>query len=124
MNDNALYLTQRLIDTCLREDMFGILSKAKFSRDAPKGVIVPQDEQVWLIFANSDFTLYLPVAPAYYMQHWRYGHANDETPPGWWVEKNGQIEHQQHYKEWIALLTTLAHESSHELLAGDRKSVV
>ncbi|NMT19136.1 siderophore biosynthesis protein PsvB, partial [Vibrio parahaemolyticus] len=61
MNDNALYLTQRLIDTCLREDMFGILSKAKFSRDAPKGVIVPQDEQVWLIFANSDFTLYLPV---------------------------------------------------------------
>ncbi|EMG7547461.1 siderophore biosynthesis protein PsvB [Vibrio alginolyticus] len=118
MNDNALYLTQRLIDTCLREDMFGILSKAKFSRDAPKGVIVPQDEQVWLIFANSDFTLYLPVAPTYYMQHWRYGHANDETPPGWWVEKNGQVEHQQHYKEWIALLTTLAHESSHELLAG------
>ncbi|NMU33738.1 siderophore biosynthesis protein PsvB, partial [Vibrio parahaemolyticus] len=118
MNDNALYLTQRLIDTCLREDMFGILSRAKFSSDAPKEGIVPQGEQVWLIFANSDFTLYLPVAPTYYMQHWRYGHANDETTQGWWVEKNGQVEHQQHYKEWIALLTTLAHDSSHELLAG------
>lgn len=39
MNHNALYLTQRLIDTCLREDMFGILSNAKFSSAAPKGLL-------------------------------------------------------------------------------------
>ncbi|MDF4603170.1 siderophore biosynthesis protein PsvB, partial [Vibrio parahaemolyticus] len=114
MNHNALYLTQRLIDTCLREDMFGILSNAKFSSAAPKGVIVPQSEQVWLTFDNPDLTLYLPVVPTYYMQHWCYGQANGEAPLGWWVEKNGQVEHQQHYQEWIALLTTLAHESSHE----------
>ncbi|WP_172564968.1 IucA/IucC family protein [Vibrio navarrensis] len=118
MNHNVSYLTQRLIDTCLREDMFGILSSAKFSRVAPKGMIVPQGEQVWLTFDNPDFTLYLPVVPTYYMQHWCYGQSNGEAPQGWWVEKNGQVEHQQHYQEWIALLTTLAHESSHELLAG------
>ncbi|KGT34863.1 hypothetical protein HC02_13020 [Vibrio parahaemolyticus] len=63
MNHNALYLTQRLIDTCLREDVFGILSNAKFSSATPKGVIVPQLEQVWLTFDNPDFTLYLPVVP-------------------------------------------------------------
>ncbi len=118
MNHNALYLTQRLIDTCLREDMFGILSNANFSNATPTGVVAPKGEQVWLTFNNSDFTLYLPVVPTYYMQPWCYGQVSGEAPQGWWVEKNGQVDHQQHYQEWIALLTTLAHESSHELLAG------
>ncbi|MGN5129596.1 IucA/IucC family protein [Aeromonas hydrophila] len=116
MNHNVLYLTQRLIDTCLREDIFGILSNANFSNATPKREISSKDEQIWLTFNSSDLTLYLPVIATYYMQHWCYGQSNGETPQGWWVEKKGQVEHQQHYQEWIVLLTELAHESSHGLL--------
>ncbi|HFQ5052204.1 hypothetical protein [Vibrio vulnificus] len=83
MNHNALYLTKLLIDTCLREDMFGILSNAKFSSAVPKKVIAPQSKQVWLTFDNPDFTLYLPIAPTYYMRHWCYGQANSEALLGW-----------------------------------------
>ena len=38
MNNNASYLTQRLIDTCLREDLFGIVSQSKFTTQLPEAV--------------------------------------------------------------------------------------
>jgi hypothetical protein len=35
MNGNALYLTQRLIDTCLREDLFGLVYQSQFNHQLP-----------------------------------------------------------------------------------------
>ncbi|MGR5193399.1 IucA/IucC family protein [Vibrio rotiferianus] len=120
MNDNALYLTQRLIDTCLREDLFGLLSRGRFITKLPKnlGLTSYPREQIWLTFVGADFTLYLPVKPSYYMQRWIYGKQDDSTCDGWIIERNDLVERQQHYQNWIEFLKASAHESSHSLLDG------
>lgn len=120
MSCNASYLTQRLIDTCLREDLFGLVSKSQFTASAPATLNSSNypGEQVWAIFAHSDFTLYLPVTPSYYMQRWVYGSPNRVDGHGWLIEKKGQFELQHDYHYWIQLLKTCAHESSHPLLDG------
>lgn len=120
MNDNALYLTQRLVDTCLREDLFGLVSQSQFNTELPTTLILSPypSEQVWAIFAHTDCTLYLPVTPSYYMQRWVYGSSNGTGGNGWLIEKNGQVELQKHYSDWIKLLKACAHESSRSLLDG------
>ncbi|NOH70203.1 siderophore biosynthesis protein PsvB [Vibrio pectenicida] len=118
MNNNASYLTQRLIDTCLREDLFGLVSQSQFTTHLPEAVNTATHfvDQVWAIFDSSDFTLYLPVTASYYMQRWVYSSPAGENCKGWIIEKNGQVEHQYHYQDWIGLLKTCAHKSSHSLL--------
>ncbi|MDX1303244.1 IucA/IucC family protein [Photobacterium sp.] len=118
MNDNALYLTQRLIDTCLREDLFGLVSRSRFETELPSKLNISSypREQMWLIVPGSDFTLYLPVTPSYYMQRWVYGQPNGSGCHGWLIEANDLVKPQQHYRDWIELLKAIAHESSHSLL--------
>ncbi|WP_061040133.1 IucA/IucC family protein [Vibrio coralliirubri] len=120
MNENALYLTQRLVDTCLREDLFGLVSQSRFESQLPSSLKLSSypRNQIWAIFAGSDFTLYLPVAPSYYMQRWVYGQPGGSKGDGWLIERNGVVETQQHYQDWIELLKASAHESSHSLLDG------
>ena len=120
MNGNALYLTQRLIDTCLREDLFGLVSQSQFKSQLPNTLKLSSypRNQIWAIFAGSDFTLYLPVTPSYYMQRWVYGQPDGSEGDGWFIERNGVVESQQYYQDWIELLKASAHESSHSLLDG------
>lgn len=114
MNNNVLYLTKRLINTCLREDIFGLISQSKF--DTKFNISSYPPEQIWLNFTVLNFTLYLPVTPSYYMQRWIYGQPNGSCYNGWFIKKNGLVKHQQHYHDWIELLKESAHESSHSLL--------
>ncbi|MCY9865250.1 siderophore biosynthesis protein PsvB [Vibrio coralliirubri] len=120
MNENALYLTQRLVDTCLREDLFGLVSQSRFKSQLPSSLKLSSypRNQIWAIFTGSDFTLYLPVTPSYYMQRWVYGQPDGSKGDGWLIERNGVVETQQHYQDWIELLKASAHESSHSLLDG------
>ncbi|PTQ05903.1 IucA/IucC family protein [Vibrio sp. ZF 223] len=120
MNENALYLTQRLVDTCLREDLFGLVSQSRFKSQLPSELKLSSypRNQIWAVFAGSDFTLYLPVTPSYYMQRWVYGQPDGSKGDGWFIERNGVVETQQHYQDWIELLKAGAHESSHSLLDG------
>ncbi|MGF1879716.1 IucA/IucC family protein [Vibrio splendidus] len=120
MNENALYLTQRLVDTCLREDLFGLVSQSRFESQLPSTLKLSSypRNQIWAVFAGSDFTLYLPVTPSYYMQRWVYGQPDGSKGDGWFIERNGVVETQQHYQDWIELLKASAHESSHSLLDG------
>ncbi|MCG9633081.1 IucA/IucC family protein [Vibrio sp. Isolate30] len=120
MNGNASYLTQRLVDTCLREDLFGLVSKSQFRAKVSAAITVSNypSEQVWAVFSHSDFTLYLPVTPSYYMQRWVYGSPNDMACNGWIIEEKGQVKLQHDYHDWIKLLKACAHESSHPLLDG------
>ncbi|CAH1234374.1 Vibrioferrin amide bond forming protein PvsB [Vibrio harveyi] len=120
MNDNVLYLTQRLIDTCLREDLFGLVSQGAFINALPNKLNINAygADQTWLTFSTQDLNLYLPVTPFYYMQRWVYGVTNHHAPTCWFVEKNGTVESQQHYRDWIEVLKACAHESSHSLLDG------
>ncbi len=101
MNSNASYLTQRLVDTCLREDLFGLVSKSQFTARTPAPLTSSNypDEQAWAIFSHSDFTLYLPVTPSYYMQRWVYGSPNGVDGSGWKKEKKGQFELQHDYHD-------------------------
>ena len=120
MNGNALYLTQRLIDTCLREDLFGLVSQSQFKSQLPNTLKLSSypRNQIWAIFAGSDFTFYLPVTPSYYMQRWVYGQPDGSEGDGWFIERNGVVESQQYYQDWIELLKASSHESSHSLLDG------
>ncbi|MEZ8824405.1 IucA/IucC family protein [Vibrio amylolyticus] len=120
MNDNALYLTQRLIDTCLREDMFGLISQSQFTTQLPNTINISSNsrEQIWAVLSRFDFTLYLPVTPSCYMQRWVYGQENGSVGNGWYTQINGVVEAQQHYRDWIELLKAIGHESSHSLLDG------
>lgn len=120
MNENALYLTQRLIDTCLREDLFGLVSQSRFESQLPSALKLSSypRNQIWAIFTGLDFTLYLPVTPSYYMQRWVYGQPDGSEGDGWFIERNGVVESQQYYQDWIELLKASAHESSHSLLDG------
>ena len=120
MNDNVLYFTKRLIDTCLREDLFGLVSKSNFINALPEQLDIDTNEkdQTWLAFSSQDLNLYLPVTPSYYMQSWVYGVANQHSTQCWYIEQNGTVELQQHYRDWIEVLKILAHESSHPLLDG------
>lgn len=65
MNDNVLYLTQRLIDTCLREDLFGLVSQGAFINALPNKLNINAygADQTWLAFSTQDLNLYLPVTP-------------------------------------------------------------
>ena len=120
MSSNASYLTQRLVDTCLREDLFGLMSKSQLKTKTPSSITISNypGEQAWAIFSHSDFTLYLPVTPSYYMQRWVYGSPNGVDGSGWLIEKKGQFELQHDYHDWIQLLKACAHQSSHPLLDG------
>ena len=120
MSSNASYLTQRLIDTCLREDLFGLVAKSQFTARAPANLTSSNYPigQAWAIFSHPDFTLYLPVTPSYYMQRWVYGSANEVDISGWLIEKKDQFELQHDYHDWVQLLKACAHESSHPLLDG------
>ena len=120
MNTNALYLTQRLIDTCLREDLFGLVSQGVFINELPNELSLKAygAEQTWLTFSAQDLNLYLPVKPCYYMQRWVYGVSNSHSPIGWFVEKNGIVESQLDYRDWIEVLKACADEGSHPLLNG------
>ena len=108
MNENALYLTQRLVDTCLREDLFGLVSQSRFESQLPSTLKLSSypRNQIWAVLAGSDFTLYLPVTPSYYMQRWVYGQPDGSKGDGWFIERNGVVETQQHYQDWIELLKT------------------
>ena len=120
MNDNVLYFTKRLIDTCLREDLFGLVSKSNFINALPEQLNIDTDEkdQTWLAFSSPDLNLYLPVTPSYYMQNWVYGVADQHSTQCWYIEQDGTVKLQQHYRDWIEVLKILAHESSHPLLDG------
>ena len=100
MSSNASYLTQRLIDTCLREDLFGLVSKSQFTARAPANLTSSNYPigQAWAIFSHPDFTLYLPVTPSYYMQRWVYGSAHALDISGWLIEKTDPfaLQHNEH----------------------------
>ncbi|OCH14775.1 MULTISPECIES: IucA/IucC family protein [unclassified Aliivibrio] len=118
MNDNALYLTQRLIDTCLREDLFELVSRSRFNTEIPSKLNISSypRAQIWLNFTGLNFTLYLPVTPSYYMQRWVYGQPDGSGGNGWFIERNDRVEQQQDYHDWIELLKESADKSSHSLL--------
>ncbi|MCZ8499713.1 hypothetical protein O9929_24740 [Vibrio lentus] len=90
----------------MREDLFWIsFSKANLNlsyQTTLKLSSYPRN-QIWAIFAGSDFTLPRGT-PSYYMQRWVYSQPRWLEGDGWFIERNGVVETQQHYQDWIELL--------------------
>lgn len=77
------YITQRFINTCIREDVYGLLSKHAIINKIFELPSLPadlQDQQHWLEIKTNDRTCWLPVACSDYMQQW-------QLVAPMWVEK-------------------------------------
>lgn len=101
MITNNQYLTQRLIDTCLREDVFQIASQGEKVSTLPESLhaLHPKSDcSMWLKMGTENQRLYLPIAVTHYMQDYRY------TGTGWLLQKDNCTEYQTEYQDWITWL--------------------
>ncbi|UBU79841.1 hypothetical protein DCF40_09675 [Edwardsiella piscicida] len=84
------YITQRIIDACLREDVAGVLSRATLRREG---------DTHWLYASHFAVPLRLAVSPHDYMQSWR------ATAPRWQEYHDGEWRDCEGYDAWLARLT-------------------
>ncbi|HCI5999559.1 TPA: hypothetical protein NPN33_003003 [Klebsiella variicola subsp. variicola] len=96
------YITRRIIDACLREDVNGIVSR---------GRITEQDGLSWLVFQSGQKTLRLSVRASDYMQRWQV------TSSDWQVQTACGWQQRSGYAEWLAALMPDRHEETRQLFA-------
>lgn len=95
------YITKRFINTCIREDVYGLLSEnsiieAEFDiYNLPEALKV---QKFWLKITSPEQTDWLPIIPSDYMQYWQLA-----TPI--WIQKtlNGYAI-KSDYHDFIAIL--------------------
>ncbi|MGO3887609.1 MAG: hypothetical protein ACTJHI_02900 [Psychrobacter sp.] len=98
------YITERFINTCIREDVYGLLSDSTIIEtefDLPNLPEVLKQQTLWLEITSPDQTNCLPVAASDYMQYWQLS-----SPM--WLQKNSDgyaIKHD--YKDFVAVLKQL-----------------
>ena len=98
------YITERFINTCIREDVYGLLSDSTIIEtefDLPNLPEVLKQQTLWLEITSPDQTNCLPVAASDYMQYWQLA-----SPM--WLQKNSDgyaIKHD--YKDFVAVLKQL-----------------
>lgn len=94
------HISQRVVDACLRENLFGILDRGSIVPTLPPSA--PEDRGAdsdhWLALQGSNHCLYVPVKPSRYMQPWRA--ASD----GWLVHSGRDWHWEQGYGTWLGRL--------------------
>jgi siderophore synthetase component len=109
----STYLTKRLIDTCLREDLFGLVSQASLRQTVLTDLsteISISDHPLWLYIQQPHRSIYISVEPSHYMQDWLY------AGKGWLEVESNQAMLKTDYPDWITLLKSFAGETSRSLL--------
>lgn len=96
------YITLRIIDTCLREDVSGVISRADITTTA---------DQTWLQYRNGDVILRLAVRASDYMQRWR------AVSPVWQVQTADGWTTQSGYAAWLRALMPDQQEETRQLFA-------
>ncbi|SBS30775.1 IucA / IucC family protein [Marinomonas aquimarina] len=113
MSTHNPYLTQRLIDTCLREDVFQIVSLGRQPSLLPEALQAfhpfSSDCSVWLEMGTEGQRVYLPVVATHYMQDWCY------QGSGWLLVKDASVIYQTRYQDWMACLQHAQDEESQTL---------
>ncbi|WP_372982281.1 IucA/IucC family siderophore biosynthesis protein [Marinobacter sediminum] len=111
------YLTQRLIDALIREDVAGCQSESETV--GPSSVPgTPEQPATWLRWALPHGAVWVPVRPATFMQRWRWsGHPLISQRAG----STDSISTIEHYSEVLACLGQDDHGESWELLAIYRR---
>ncbi|MEW5289812.1 IucA/IucC family protein [Erwinia papayae] len=100
--DQQDYITLRIINACLREDVSGLVSN---------GHILKEQQQCWLIYQTARQKLRLAVSASDYMQHWQALH------PRWEVETATGWQPQRGYAAWLAALMPDGQEETRQLFA-------
>lgn len=99
------YITERFINTCIREDVYGLLSDHTVVEtvfDLPHLPEVLKQQRLWLEITSPQQTDWLPIIASDYMQYWQL------TSP-MWLQKNSDgylIKHD--YQDFIATLKQLS----------------
>ena len=98
------YITERFINTCIREDVYGLLSDHAIIEtefDIPHLPEVLKQQKLWLEITSSNQTNWLPIVASDYMQYWQLA-----SPM--WLQKNSDgylIKHD--YQDFVAILKQL-----------------
>lgn len=98
------YITRRVIDACLREDVRQISTGSKIVSDGEiEQYLVDWSRaraEYWLrIDGLGDFTLYVPVKKSVFMQPWKV------LTPAWVKVRHGEATYEQHYSDWLLALS-------------------
>ena len=108
----ALYLTRRLVDAVIREDVAGCQSQSEVI-DASSVPGAPTWPAEWLRWGLDRGTLWVPVAPARFMQRWRWS----GQPMIWQAATAAEPATVDHYEQLLACLRSDTTGESRELLA-------
>ncbi|SFR49073.1 Siderophore synthetase component [Marinobacter gudaonensis] len=110
--DPGQYLTRRLVDALIREDVAGCQSDSQaVGVDGVPGS--PGTPATWLRWTLAQGILWLPVHPATFMQRWQWsGDALIWQPAG----QVGSVSEVNHYEQVLACLTAEEHDDSGEQL--------
>ncbi|MFE8071412.1 IucA/IucC family protein [Marinobacteraceae bacterium S3BR75-40.1] len=110
--DPGQYLTQRLVDALIREDVAGCQSDSQaVGVDSVPGS--PGTPATWLRWTLAQGILWLPVNPATFMQRWQWS----GDPLIWQsADQAGSVSEVNHYEQVLACLTADEHDDSGEQL--------
>ncbi|MBU5615745.1 IucA/IucC protein [Psychrobacter sp. TAE2020] len=99
------YITERFINTCIREDVYGLLSDNAVIQtefDIPNLPETLKQQTLWLEITSPKQTNWLPIIASDYMQYWQLA-----SPV--WLQKNSDgyiIKHD--YEDFVAILKQLS----------------
>ncbi|WP_440453956.1 IucA/IucC family protein [Psychrobacter sp. ASPA161_9] len=102
------YITERFINTCIREDVYGLLSNntvIETEFDVPHLPEVLKQQKLWLKITSPQQTDWLPIIASDYMQYWQLA-----SPL--WIQQNldGYIINND-YQDFVAILKQLSDAS-------------
>lgn len=105
VNEDQQYITQRVIDTCLRENVRDISKKGKIiSSDSIANLTTEWPyslPQQWLEITHlGDFSLYLPLEKSQFIQQWKV------SSPTWLMLENNNLTYANHYQDWLTVLSS------------------
>ncbi|ECC6918448.1 hypothetical protein DAE56_06415 [Salmonella enterica] len=91
------YISLRIINTCLREDVSGLITK---------GTITEDGDQNWLIYQGLNCRLRIAVQASDYMQPWV------AIQPCWQVDNDGRWVQDRGYANWLAAIIPDRHDET------------
>ncbi|TNE83955.1 MAG: siderophore biosynthesis protein PsvB, partial [Gammaproteobacteria bacterium] len=95
------HISQRVVDACLRENLFGILDRGTIVPRLPASAPAVRDSAAtdhWLVLQTATHSLYVPVTASRYMQPWR------AVSDGWLAHNGRQWLWEQGYGNWLRRL--------------------
>ena len=116
MSLSQSYICQRIIDTCLRENLCDLMGQGSVISHLPhdEGVWPEARPQAWLEVSHlGTQTLYIPLAASDYMQDWR------AVSPAWLTQEvaGASMSYVEGYQHWLETLSSNLTQEERELFS-------